>query len=199
VTDTWAPSSWRSKAAAQQPEWPDNGAVEQVEKRLATLPPLVFAGEARNLTAALAQVGDAGRRGGSDVVDQVAAERRQLEVADDLGVGGAGLGELPGDAAHLHGGHPGRVAEHDRHLQDHLERVPDGVGREGVEGLGAVTRLQQERLAGGHLAQVGGEAAGLAGEHQRGEGAQRLDDGVERAGVGPVGLLDGRAMAPRRR
>ncbi len=54
----WTPSSWRERVAAQQPEWPDSAAVEQVEKRLATLPPLVFAGEARNLTAALAQVGD---------------------------------------------------------------------------------------------------------------------------------------------
>jgi 3-deoxy-7-phosphoheptulonate synthase len=54
----WTPTSWRERVAAQQPEWPDHGAVEQVEKRLATLPPLVFAGEARNLTAALAQVAD---------------------------------------------------------------------------------------------------------------------------------------------
>jgi 3-deoxy-7-phosphoheptulonate synthase len=56
----WTPTSWRDRAAAQQPEWPDNAAVEQVEKRLASLPPLVFAGEARNLTGALAQVADGG-------------------------------------------------------------------------------------------------------------------------------------------
>ena len=55
---SWTPSSWRERAAAQLPEWPDAAAVDQVEKRLATLPPLVFAGEARNLTAALAQVAD---------------------------------------------------------------------------------------------------------------------------------------------
>jgi 3-deoxy-7-phosphoheptulonate synthase len=40
----------------QQPEWPDLGALDAVQKRLSTLPPLVFAGEARSLTAALARV-----------------------------------------------------------------------------------------------------------------------------------------------
>ena len=33
------------------------------------------------------------------VVDHVAAERSELDVADPLGAGRAGLGELPGDAA----------------------------------------------------------------------------------------------------
>src|SRR5207249_1698119 len=54
----WSPSTWRERPAAQQPAWPDSAAVEQVEKQLAALPPLVFAGEARNLTAALAQVAE---------------------------------------------------------------------------------------------------------------------------------------------
>jgi 3-deoxy-7-phosphoheptulonate synthase len=54
----WTPSSWRERPAAQQPDWPDPAAVEQAEKRLAALPPLVFAGEARSLTAALAEVVD---------------------------------------------------------------------------------------------------------------------------------------------
>jgi 3-deoxy-7-phosphoheptulonate synthase len=56
VTDTWAPSSWRSKPAAQQPEWPDEAHLERVQKELAAQPPLVFAGEARQLTAELATV-----------------------------------------------------------------------------------------------------------------------------------------------
>ena len=55
---SWTPSSWRDRPAAQQPAWPDAAAVEQVEKRLATLPPLVFAGEARHLTTALGQVSE---------------------------------------------------------------------------------------------------------------------------------------------
>jgi len=58
VTDTWAPSSWRDRPAAQQPAWPDDAALEASLKQLATLPPLVFAGEARNLTTALGQVAD---------------------------------------------------------------------------------------------------------------------------------------------
>ena len=42
----------------QQPEWPDDAALEAVTKQLAALPPLVFAGEARALTGALGQVAD---------------------------------------------------------------------------------------------------------------------------------------------
>jgi 3-deoxy-7-phosphoheptulonate synthase len=54
----WAPSSWRDKPAAQQPAWPDEAALDAVLKQLQTLPPLVFAGEARNLIASLGQVAD---------------------------------------------------------------------------------------------------------------------------------------------
>src|SRR5207249_11164232 len=52
----WSPSSWRDLPAGQQPEWPDEGALERALKRISTLPPLVFAGEARSLTAALGEV-----------------------------------------------------------------------------------------------------------------------------------------------
>jgi len=52
----WTPSSWRSLTAAQQPQWPDSAALQDVEQRLAAMPTLVFAGEARNLTADLARV-----------------------------------------------------------------------------------------------------------------------------------------------
>src|SRR6478736_6407367 len=54
----WTPSSWRSRPAGQQPEWPDQGQLDDVLKRLGTLPPLVFAGEARRLTAALGDVAE---------------------------------------------------------------------------------------------------------------------------------------------
>jgi len=47
---TWAPDSWRSRPAAQQPVWPDEDALKRVVTQLAALPPLVFAGEARHLT-----------------------------------------------------------------------------------------------------------------------------------------------------
>jgi len=40
----------------QQPAWPDPSAVDLAEKHLSTVPPLVFAGEARQLTDALGEV-----------------------------------------------------------------------------------------------------------------------------------------------
>ena len=53
---TWTPSSWRELPAGQQPEWPDSAALAAVRERLHLLPPLVFAGEARALLAALGEV-----------------------------------------------------------------------------------------------------------------------------------------------
>ena len=58
MTITWSPDSWRHKPAAQQPPWPDGGALDRALKHLGSLPPLVFAGEARNLTAHLAEVAE---------------------------------------------------------------------------------------------------------------------------------------------
>ena len=58
MSDTWTPTSWRDRPAVQQPSWPDEAAFEAVLKQLSSLPPLVFAGEARALTGALAQVAD---------------------------------------------------------------------------------------------------------------------------------------------
>jgi 3-deoxy-7-phosphoheptulonate synthase len=52
----WEPGSWRSRPAGQQPVWPDPGALDVALKTLSALPPLVFAGEARALTAKLADV-----------------------------------------------------------------------------------------------------------------------------------------------
>jgi 3-deoxy-7-phosphoheptulonate synthase len=58
VSSTWAPDSWHDRPAAQQPRWTDPGALDAVLKQLSTLPPLVFAGEARALTSALGEVAD---------------------------------------------------------------------------------------------------------------------------------------------
>ena len=55
-SNAWVPSSWRRRPAAQQPAWPDVEALKRVEEQLAGLPPLVVASEARQLTAALAEV-----------------------------------------------------------------------------------------------------------------------------------------------
>ncbi|MGH9042630.1 MAG: 3-deoxy-7-phosphoheptulonate synthase, partial [Acidimicrobiia bacterium] len=52
----WSPGSWRSRPAAQQPTWPDPDAHVAALERISRQPPLVFAGEARALTAALAKV-----------------------------------------------------------------------------------------------------------------------------------------------
>ena len=54
----WAPESWRGKPARQMPEYPDAAALEAVEARLRSFPPLVFAGEARALKASLARVAE---------------------------------------------------------------------------------------------------------------------------------------------
>ena len=53
---TWQPSRWREFPATQLPTWPDEAAAAAVLAQLRTLPPLVFAGEARRLTHALARV-----------------------------------------------------------------------------------------------------------------------------------------------
>lgn len=52
----WTRSSWRGFEARQMPAYPDPAAVTAVEERLASYPPLVFAGETRALKARLAQV-----------------------------------------------------------------------------------------------------------------------------------------------
>ena len=57
---TWSASSWRGYPALHQPEWPDEGRAEAARARLKSLPPLVFAGEARQLRESLAEV-SAGR------------------------------------------------------------------------------------------------------------------------------------------
>ncbi|MGH3489060.1 MAG: class II 3-deoxy-7-phosphoheptulonate synthase [Actinopolymorphaceae bacterium] len=48
--------NWRALPAAQQPEWPDAGAVEAAAAQLRTFPPLVFAGECDSLKARIADV-----------------------------------------------------------------------------------------------------------------------------------------------
>jgi 3-deoxy-7-phosphoheptulonate synthase len=56
MSTTWTPSSWQGFAAAQQPAWPDENELTNALKQIASFPPLVFAGEARSLQAALGQV-----------------------------------------------------------------------------------------------------------------------------------------------
>jgi 3-deoxy-7-phosphoheptulonate synthase len=56
MPERWTPDSWRAKPIVQVPDYLDRQALADVEKQLATFPPLVFAGEARNLKKALGQV-----------------------------------------------------------------------------------------------------------------------------------------------
>jgi 3-deoxy-7-phosphoheptulonate synthase len=55
-TRNWTPSSWQAFPAVQQPNWPDTAQLDGALKQIASFPPLVFAGEARSLQAALGQV-----------------------------------------------------------------------------------------------------------------------------------------------
>src|SRR3974390_2768318 len=70
----WSPDSWRGKPIVQVPDYPDPKALADVEAQIATFPPLVFAGEARNLKKALAQVasGDAFLLQGGDCAESFA-------------------------------------------------------------------------------------------------------------------------------
>jgi 3-deoxy-7-phosphoheptulonate synthase len=52
----WSPNSWRAKPIQQVPSYPDTDVLFATEKQLASYPPLVFAGEARKLKRALANV-----------------------------------------------------------------------------------------------------------------------------------------------
>ncbi len=52
----WTPQSWQTKPARQMPDYADKALLGDVEARLRRNPPLVFAGEARNLKSRLAEV-----------------------------------------------------------------------------------------------------------------------------------------------
>ncbi|MDZ3837675.1 MAG: 3-deoxy-7-phosphoheptulonate synthase class II [Rhodospirillales bacterium] len=56
MPSSWSPSSWRDRPIVQVPEYPDADALATVERDLRHYPPLVFAGEARRLQRALADV-----------------------------------------------------------------------------------------------------------------------------------------------
>jgi len=56
MAERWTPTSWRSNPIKQLPAYADQAKLAAAEQRLSTYPPLVFAGEARRLKSALAQV-----------------------------------------------------------------------------------------------------------------------------------------------
>jgi len=71
VAERWTRDSWRAKPIVQVPEYPDAAALKSVEDKLSAYPPLVFAGEARELKAALGRVaaGDAFLLQGGDCAE----------------------------------------------------------------------------------------------------------------------------------
>lgn len=77
MKERWTPDSWRKKPVVQVPDYPDQAALEQVEKQLASFPPLVFAGEARALKRALGSVasGNAFLLQGGDCAESFAEHR----------------------------------------------------------------------------------------------------------------------------
>ncbi|WP_375420274.1 class II 3-deoxy-7-phosphoheptulonate synthase [uncultured Sphingomonas sp.] len=54
----WAPDSWTHADARQLPDYPDAAALDAATETLRNYPPLVFAGEARNLTESLGEVAE---------------------------------------------------------------------------------------------------------------------------------------------
>ena len=54
----WTPDSWKTRPVIQLPTYPDQEALKAAESELANYPPLVFAGEARNLKSQLADVAE---------------------------------------------------------------------------------------------------------------------------------------------
>ena len=58
MATSWTPDSWRKAKAIHMPVYRDQAALTAAEETLRNYPPLVFAGEARNLTTDLAQVAD---------------------------------------------------------------------------------------------------------------------------------------------
>lgn len=113
-------------------------------------------------------------------VDDVAAIGGRLLVALPFRLGGAGLGELAREAADLHHRAGGAVGEHDRHLQEDAERVPDVVRVELGEAFRAVAALKQEGAAGRDVGERRLEAPRLAGEDERREVPERPLDRLDR-------------------
>jgi len=58
TAEKWTPDSWRNKTIRQVPAYPDPAKLEAVEKTLSGYPPLVFAGEARQLRRHLGEVAE---------------------------------------------------------------------------------------------------------------------------------------------
>ena len=83
MSERWTPDSWRTKPVQQVPVYPDPKALGDVEAQLATFPPLVFAGEARNLKKAygdLAAEGFVGRMAAAEKARERIEKEQELRA-----------------------------------------------------------------------------------------------------------------------
>ncbi len=87
MSHAWSPESWKSKPIQQQPVYPDLAHLQRVEQTLAGYPPLVFAGEARELRRQFAEVtqGRAFLLQGGDCAESF-AEFSTLKIRDTFKV-----------------------------------------------------------------------------------------------------------------
>jgi 3-deoxy-7-phosphoheptulonate synthase len=86
MAERWTPDSWRARPVAQMPDYPDKAALTEVERQLATYPPLIFAGEARDLKESLAQVcrGNAFLLQGGDCAESFTEHRAISHTANNI-------------------------------------------------------------------------------------------------------------------
>jgi 3-deoxy-7-phosphoheptulonate synthase len=86
MAERWTPDSWRSRPVAQMPDYPDKAGLAEVERQLATYPPLIFAGEARDLKESLAQVcrGSAFLLQGGDCAESFTEHRAISHTANNI-------------------------------------------------------------------------------------------------------------------
>jgi hypothetical protein len=105
-------------------------------------------------------------------VDDVPAERRDLDAVHDLGRRRSRLRELAGDTADPDHRQRRRIREHGRHLQHHLEPLANRRSRDVVERLDAVAGLQEEGAALAHPAERCEKRARLAREDERRQAVQ---------------------------
>ena len=74
MPERWTRESWRRKPIVQVPDYPDQPAAAQVERQLASFPPLIFAGEAREL-----------KKAGSDLTDSFKLDHEPEHKPYDYG------------------------------------------------------------------------------------------------------------------
>ncbi len=87
LQEAWTPETWRGREARQMPTYDDTAKLQAAEDKLAKLPPLVFAGEARKLQSQLARVaaGEAFLLQGGDCAESF-AEFSANNIRDTLRV-----------------------------------------------------------------------------------------------------------------